>query len=86
MRIIEGHKGCCEYSTHFQGLEGHGSAPELGVNAVEFAVRCVARLLELREDLKSMAPRDSRFDPPWTTLNVGALNGGTVHNIIALKA
>jgi len=35
MRIIEGHKGCFEYTTRFQGLEGHGSAPELGVNAVE---------------------------------------------------
>ena len=30
MRIIEGHKGCFEYSTHFTGLEGHGSAPDMG--------------------------------------------------------
>lgn len=86
MRIIEGHKGCYEYSTHFQGLEGHGSAPDLGVNAVEYAVRYVARLLELRDQLKAKAPEDSRFDPPWTTLNVGALRGGSVHNVIAPKA
>ena len=25
MRIIEGHKGCYEYTTRFNGLEGHGS-------------------------------------------------------------
>lgn len=86
MRIIEGHKGCCEYTTHFQGLEGHGSSPDLGVNAVEYAVRYVARLLELREQLKAMAPPDSRFDPPWTTINVGAVHGGSVHNVIAPKA
>lgn len=86
MRVIEGHKGCCEYSTRFQGLEGHGSAPDLGVNAVEYAVRYVARLLELREILKARTPADSRFDPPWTTLNVGALHGGSVHNVIAPKA
>lgn len=86
MRIIEGHKGCYEYSTHFQGLEGHGSAPNLGVNAIEFAVRYVSRLLDLRDELKLMAPNDSRFEPPWTTLNVGALNGGQVHNVIAPKA
>jgi acetylornithine deacetylase len=49
MQVIEGHKGCYEYSTHFTGLEGHGSAPELGVNAVEYAVRYVGRLLDLRE-------------------------------------
>lgn len=86
MRIIEGHKGCFEYTTRFQGLEGHGSAPDLGVNAIEYAVRYVSRLLELREQLKTMAPKDSPFDPPWTTMNVGALHGGSVHNVIAPKA
>ncbi|KUJ85289.1 acetylornithine deacetylase [Ruegeria marisrubri] len=86
MRVIEGHKGCYEYTVRFQGLEGHGSAPDLGVNAVEYVVRYVARLLELREQLKSMAPEDSRFDPPWTTLNVGALHGGSTHNVIPPKA
>ncbi|WP_412174955.1 acetylornithine deacetylase [Albidovulum sediminicola] len=86
MRIIEGHKGCYEYSTHFTGLEGHGSAPDRGVNAVEYAVRYVARLLELREKLKGRAPADSRFDPPWTTINTGALTGGVAHNVIPGKA
>ncbi|MQQ07543.1 acetylornithine deacetylase [Epibacterium sp. SM1979] len=86
MRIIEGHKGCYEYTTRVQGLEGHGSAPDQGVNAVEYATRFVARLLELREELKTRAPKDSRFDPPWTTLNIGALHGGSVHNVIAPKA
>ena len=39
MRVIEGHKGCYEYTTRFSGLAGHGSAPSRGVNAVEYAVR-----------------------------------------------
>ncbi len=86
MRIIEGHKGCYEYSTHFRGLEGHGSAPDLGVNAVEIAVRYVARLLELKQAVRGMAPEASRFDPPWTTMNVGAMTGGVAHNVIASKA
>ena len=86
MRIIEGHKGCYEYTTRFQGLEGHGSAPDVGVNAVEYAVRYVNRLMELREDLKSMMPAGSQFEPPWTTMNIGALQGGSVHNVIAPKA
>ena len=83
MRIIEGHKGCCEYTTRFEGLAGHGSAPDRGVNAVEYAVRYVSRLLELRGDLKARAPAASRFDPPWTTINPGALHGGIAHNVIA---
>ncbi|WP_299827496.1 acetylornithine deacetylase [uncultured Roseobacter sp.] len=86
MRIIEGHKGCYEYTTRFQGLEGHGSIPDQGVNAVEYAVRYVARLLDLKNELRSKAPPRSRFEPPWTTINVGVLNGGTVHNVIAPKA
>ncbi|AXT36543.1 acetylornithine deacetylase [Phaeobacter sp. LSS9] len=86
MRVVEGHKGCNEYSTRFQGLEGHGSDPGRGVNAVEYAARYVSRLLDLRGDLQQRTPPDSRFDPPWTTLNIGALNGGNAHNVIASKA
>ncbi len=86
MQIIEGHKGCYEYSTHFTGLEGHGSAPDLGVNAVEFAVRYVARLIELKEALQQRAPPGCPFDPPWTTINTGSLVGGHAHNVIPGKA
>ena len=83
MRMIDGHKGCCEYTTEFTGLEGHGSAPEQGVNAVEYAVRYAARLMELAQELEKRAPSASRFDPPWTTLQIGRIAGGTARNIIA---
>ncbi|MHA6346193.1 acetylornithine deacetylase [Roseivivax sp. CAU 1761] len=86
MRIIEGHKGCCEYTARFTGLEGHGSYPERGVNAVAYAVRYVARLMELAEELKLRAPRESRFEPPWTTVNIGRLAGGVAHNVIPGRA
>ena len=83
MRIIEGHKGCYEYTTHFHGLAGHGSSPDRGVNAVEYAARYVNRLLELKDALRARAPAGSRFDPPWTTINTGSLSGGVAHNVIA---
>lgn len=86
MRIVEGHKGCYEYTTHFTGLEGHGSGPDRGVNAVEYAVRYVARLLELKEALKARAPKDGPFDPPWTTISTGVLQGGHARNVIPGKA
>lgn len=86
MQIVEGHKGCCEYSTYFTGLAGHSSTPGLGVNAVEFAVRYVSRLIEISEELKLRAPEGSRFDPPWTTVSTGALNGGQAHNVIPSTA
>ena len=86
MRVIEGHKGCFEYTTRFTGLEGHGSAPDVGVNAAEYAARYVGKLLDLREALKARAPTSSKFDPPWTTLNVGRISGGVAHNVIVGKA
>ncbi|WP_085828019.1 acetylornithine deacetylase [Roseovarius gaetbuli] len=86
MRIIEGHKGCYEYTTHFSGLAGHGSAPDRGVNAVEYAARYINRLLALKDALRDRAPSDSRFDPPWTTINTGSVKGGVAHNVIASNA
>ena len=83
MRIIEGHKGCCEYTTTFHGLEGHGSQPDAGVSAVEYATRYVSRLLGLRSDLKARTPESSRFEPPWSTLQIGRIDGGVAHNVIA---
>ncbi|WP_298805895.1 acetylornithine deacetylase [uncultured Lentibacter sp.] len=86
MRIIEGHKGCCEYTTRFTGLEGHGSQPARGVNAAEYAVRYVTKLMELRSDLMARAPKGSRFEPPYTTVNIGRIAGGVAHNVIVGKA
>jgi acetylornithine deacetylase len=85
MQVIEGHKGCYEYSTRFTGLEGHGSAPDRGVNAVEYAVRYAARMMALHDELRAGASV-GRFDPPWTTLNIGRLAGGVAHNVIANSA
>lgn len=83
MGVIEGHKGCYEYTTEFTGMEGHGSQPDKGVNAIEYAARYIVRLLDLSARLKERAPAHSRFDPPWTTIQVGAVSGGTARNVIA---
>jgi acetylornithine deacetylase len=83
MGVIEGHKGCYEYTTEFTGLEGHGSQPEKGVNAVEYAVRYITRLMALGEELKARPPAGSRFSPPWTTVQVGRIAGGNARNTIA---
>ena len=85
MKIIDAHKGCYEYTTYFEGLAGHSSAPHKGVSAVEFAARYANKLLELRKELKKRVPKDSIFDPPYSTLQVGGIFGGIAHNVIADK-
>ena len=85
MKIIDGHKGTYEYTTHFKGLAGHGSAPHKGVNTIEYAARYINKLLEIREILKTKTPKDSVFDPPFTTLQIGGISGGIARNVIADK-
>ena len=83
MKAVQAHKGCYEYSTHFTGLAGHGSAPDKGVNAVEYASRFINKLMELREELKKREPKNSIFTPPYTTLGIGRIKGGLARNVIA---
>ncbi len=85
MKIIDGHKGTYEYTTHFTGLAGHASAPQKGVNSIEYAAKYINKLLEIRETLKTRTPKDSVFDPPYTTLQIGGINGGIARNVIADK-
>ena len=85
MKIIDAHKGCYEYTTYFEGLAGHSSEPDKGVSAVEFAARYVNKLLELKTKLKERQLKDSIFDPPYSTLQVGGIFGGIAHNVIADK-
>ena len=85
MKIIDAHKGCYEYTTYFEGLAGHGSAPEKGVNAVEYANRYISKLMDLRKILKSKVPKNSVFDPPYTTIGIGGISGGIARNVIADK-
>ena len=85
MKIIDAHKGCYEYTTHFYGLAGHGSQPDKGVNAVEYASKFIQKLLEIREFLKRNPPKNSIFNPPYTTLQIGGISGGIARNVIADK-
>ena len=85
MKIIDSHKGCYEYTTYFEGLAGHSSEPNKGVSAVEYAARYVNKLMELRQRLKEREPKNSIFDPPYSTLQVGGIFGGIAHNVIADK-
>ena len=83
MKAVEAHKGCYEYSTHFTGLAGHGSNPDKGVNAVEYANLFISELMRLREELKKREPKNSIFIPPYSTLQIGRIKGGLARNVIA---
>ena len=85
MKIIDSHKACYEYTTFFEGLAGHSSKPEEGVNAAEYASKYTNKLMSLRNDLMNRQPKDSIFSPPYSTLSIGGIFGGIAHNVIADK-
>jgi len=83
MEIIEAHKGDCEYTTCFHGMEGHASNPEKGLSAIQYGSLFTNKLFELANELKKRAPSYSPFNPPWTTIQAGKIEGGVAHNVIA---
>ncbi len=85
MKIIDSHKACYEYTTFFEGLAGHSSKPDEGVNAAEYASKYVNKLMSLRSDLINRKPKDSIFTPSYSTLSIGGIFGGIAHNVIADK-
>ncbi len=85
MKIIDSHKACYEYTTFFEGLAGHSSKPDEGVNAAEYASKYVNKLMSLRNDLMNRKPKNSIFTPAYSTLSIGGIFGGIAHNVIADK-
>jgi len=87
MKVVNAHKGVSVQRTVITGRDGHSSAPQRGANAIQFMGRYINRLeqlaVELREQGTASAPPGLDFDPPWTTLNLGVIQGGTAMNIIA---
>lgn len=82
MRIANAHKGQCTLETVIVGREAHSSVPHLGINAIDIAARLIAHLTQLSEEIKSLPYSLDGVDPPFTTINVGTINGGQQFNIV----
>jgi acetylornithine deacetylase len=81
MAVIDAHKRIDAYATLVTGREAHSNKPRLGVNAISTAARLVCELDLIGAGLAD-EQRDERFDPPYSTLQVGTIDGGTVPNIV----
>jgi acetylornithine deacetylase len=67
------------------GKEAHSAHPAQGVSAIYRAARLIGQIEQYAESLKNAAvPESARiFDPPYTTFNVGVIEGGSAKNILA---
>jgi acetylornithine deacetylase len=84
MQVIDAHKGPVRWHVEVKGRAAHSSMAPLGVNAITYAARLVTELERIETDLKKTV-RNARFDPPYPTLQVTKLAGGTASNIVPVS-
>ena len=82
MQVVTGHKGLAAWRTVFTGVEAHSSRIEEAVSAIFAASDFIAYLRGLAEEFRRGA-KDPAFEPPFTTINVGKIQGGQAMNIVA---
>ena len=85
MEIVNAHKGVNGFKTTVIGHEAHSSQVHRGVSAVMNAAKLINFLDGMMQENRDKADPSNGFEPPFSTLHVGMVNGGTALNIISRK-
>jgi acetylornithine deacetylase len=85
MKVVTGHKGGLAYHVHVRGFEVHSSLLPYGVSAIMESAKLIDWANQKNAENAARSPSElaAPFDPPFTTLHVGMIEGGTAHNITA---
>ncbi len=83
MRLVTAHKGITGLETVVTGHEAHSSQTHRGVSAVMTAARLITFLEDMARENASGPPSQTSFEPPYSTIHVGTVGGGTATNIIS---
>lgn len=82
LEVADAHKSVVTCLTTVHGHEAHSSKPMLGANAVMAAGDLVAALNGIADAMIARGDPSGRFDPPFSTVHVGTIQGGTARNIL----
>ncbi len=85
MRVVRAHKGKVARRLTVIGRTGHSAMPHRAANAVDSAV-AIAHALRGFADQEIARGGDAAFDPPFTTIHVGSLHGGSMVNLVPERA
>lgn len=83
MEVVDAHKSVVTFMTKVHGFEAHSSKPYLGASAVMAAAELISELNRIADEMMERGDPGGRFDPPYTTVHVGVVAGGTARNILA---
>lgn len=81
MQVVDLHKGPARWRVDVTGRSAHSSMAPLGVNAIATAGRLMAEVEAIADDFRT-GPPSPRFDPPYATLQVTKIQGGSAANIV----
>jgi acetylornithine deacetylase len=73
-------KGYCLGEVTVFGAEAHSAHPQKGRSAIYDAAKLIQAIHQFAEQLAGQ--KTPFFDPPYTTINIGTINGGSAKNII----
>ncbi|MGM9970698.1 MAG: M20/M25/M40 family metallo-hydrolase [Anaeroplasma sp.] len=80
--MLVGSKGLLEYELNFKGIKAHSSNPEKGKSANMNAVNFLSELDEFYNK-KIKIYTENYYEVPYTTMNVGIINGGSAKNSVS---
>ncbi|KLK92858.1 acetylornithine deacetylase [Microvirga vignae] len=83
LEVVDAHKSVLTFTTTVHGAEAHSSKPYLGASAVMTAAEMIGELNRIADEMMERGDTSGRFDPPYTTVHVGVISGGTARNIIS---
>ena len=83
MAVVDAQKSIATYLTTVTGKEAHSSDPRLGASAIEAACDLVAELTRFQATLEGKGDSSGLFDPGFSTVHVGTIEGGNARNILA---
>lgn len=81
-QVVEAHKSILSFVTHVHGFEAHSSLRHRAVSAIDVAAKLITYLSGQQDEL-ARDQNDPRFDPPYSSVHVGHVEGGTARNIVA---
>lgn len=84
--VVTGHKASAQLRTRLRGHAVHSSRIDQGVSAVMTGARLIVWLEDVMNRNRAEHDPDNPFEPPYTTLHCGVMEGGTAANIVASSA
>ena len=81
-QVMSGHKGKVNASVLIKGKEAHSALTTKGLNSIYLASEFIQGIQNIQTNLINNTTHDNDYEVPYTTLQVGKIEGGVAVNIV----